>query len=70
MAAQAAAQHGVERHAAFGEPAAQCLALAHAERAELVVVGSTETGLAVAHEVQGSHGGDCRGATGARLSPA
>ena len=35
---------------------AQRVALARAELAELVVVGGAEAGLAVAHEVEGSHG--------------
>ena len=41
-----------------------------AEFAELVVVGRAKRGLAVAHEVEGSHAGDCRKFCAWRLSPA
>ena len=46
-----------KRRPRCAEPRAQAHALALAEGAQLVVVGGAERGLAVAHEVQGSHGG-------------
>ena len=55
VAAQRAGEHGIEAQAMGAEPRAQALALLPAERAQLVVVGRAERGLAVAHEVEASH---------------
>ena len=62
LAAQGAGQHRVQAQRVAVAPAqvfAQPHALALAERAELVIVVGAKTGLAVAHEVERSHGGDC-----------
>ena len=65
MAAQRAGEHGVEAHALAAQPGAQAPALLSAQRAQLVVVGCAQGGLAMAHEVKGSHVGvDCAGASG------
>ena len=58
VAAQRAAEHGVKAQAAFAPVGAQALGLLPAARAQLVVVGSAKRGLAVAHEVEGSHAAD------------
>ena len=62
LTTQGAGQHRVQAQGVAVAPTqvfAQPHALALAERAELVIVVGAKAGLAVAHEVKGSHGGDC-----------
>ncbi len=51
VAAQRTRDHGVEAQPALGPVAPQSLRLALAQLAELVVIGGTEGGLSVPHEV-------------------
>ena len=69
MALQRAADDGIEAQAAFGPVAAQALALALAQFAELVVVFGPEGGLAVTDKVERSHGPRFWARAGAGLCP-
>ena len=57
LAAQGAGHHRVKRHAPPAPVLAQAHRLLMSARAEHVVIISAKRGLAVAHEVEGSHGG-------------
>ncbi len=58
MALQRAGDDGIELHAALTPVLTEANSLAMSEFAQVVIVGSAETGLSVAHEVEGSHARD------------
>jgi len=69
LAPERTGDHGIEDDARGCKPLPEALALALSERAQLVVVGSAERGLAVADEVERAHGLDCAGQGAAASSP-
>ncbi|MCY1382767.1 hypothetical protein D9M69_708220 [compost metagenome] len=68
MALQRAGDDGIETHAALAPVFTQAHGLPVSELAQIVVVGRTEAGLPVAHEVKGSHAPDFGKKRDTRLS--